>query len=126
MARAEKVAQNLKKEISSILHDELNDPRLGFITITRVELTADLQYARVFYSVLGGEEERLRTRQALDSALGFIRRLIGQRIRLRFTPELVFKEDHSSEYSIKIEEVLDQIRGLDESKKINRRHKKTK
>lgn len=126
MARAEKVAQNIKKEISSILHDELNDPRLGFITITRVELTADLQYARVFYSVLGGEEECLRTRQALDSALGFIRRLIGQRIRLRFTPELVFKEDHSSEYSIKIEEVLDQIRGLDESKKINRRHKKTK
>lgn len=126
MSRAEKVAQNLKKEISSILHDELNDPRLGFITITRVELTADLQYARVFYSVLGGEEEYLRTRQVLDSALGFIRRLIGQRIRLRFTPELVFKEDHSSEYSIKIEEVLDQIRGLDESKKSNRRRKKTK
>ncbi|MFA5114501.1 MAG: 30S ribosome-binding factor RbfA [Candidatus Omnitrophota bacterium] len=126
MARAEKVAHNLKKEISSILHDELNDPRLGFITITRVDLTPDLRYARIFYSVLGGDEEYVRTREALDSALGFIRRMIGQRIRLRFTPELVFKEDRSSEYSIKIEEVLNEIRGLDEPKKNNRRHKKTK
>jgi len=126
MARTDKVTESLKKEISSILHDELNDPRLGFVTITRVEITADLRYARVFYSVLGQEQDYSRTKEALDSALGFIRRLIGQRIRLRFTPEIVFKEDHSSEYSIKIEEMLSQIRGLDEPKKTKRRPKKTK
>lgn len=126
MARTDKVAESLKKEISSIVHDELNDPRLGFVTIARVELTPDLRYARVFYSVLGEAQDYPRTKEALDSALGFIRRLIGQRIKLRFTPEIVFKEDHSTEYSIKIEEILNQIRELDEPKKTNRRTKKTK
>jgi len=126
MGRIDKVAETLKKEISSILHDELNDPRMGFVTITRVELTADLRYARIFYSVLGQEQDYARTRDALDSALSFIRRLIGQRIKMKFTPEIIFKEDHSTEYSIKIEEILDQIRSSDEPKKTKCNPKKTK
>jgi ribosome-binding factor A len=126
MGRIDKVAETLKKEVSSILHDELNDPRMGFVTITRVELTADLRYARIFYSVLGQEQDYARTRDALDSALSFIRRLIGQRIKMKFTPEIIFKEDHSNEYSIKIEEILDQIRSSDEPKKTKRSPKKTK
>ena len=126
MSRTDRVAQTLKKEISNILHDELNDPRLGFVTITRVELTPDLCYARVFYSVLGEVQDYSRTREALDSALGFIRRLVGQRIRLRFIPEIIFKEDHSSEYSIRIEEMLGQIKKLDEPKKTKRSIKKAR
>lgn len=114
MARYEKVAEALKKEISSIIHDELNDPRLGFVTITRLELTPDLKYAKIFFSVLGKDEDYKKTKAALDSALGFIRRLVAQRIRLRFTPEIMFKEDRSGEYSIKIQQVIDQIRELDE------------
>jgi len=113
MARHERVKESLKKEISSIIHDELKDPRLGFVTITRVELTQDLSYAKVFFSVLGKEEEHQRTKEALDSALGFIRRLIAQRIRLRFAPEIVFKEDRSGEYSIRIEEILKEIKEKD-------------
>jgi ribosome-binding factor A len=124
MSRQEKVCQALKKEISSIIHDELKDPRIGFITITAVELTADLRYAKVFFSVLGKEEELKNTKEALDSAIGYIRRLVAQRVKLRFVPELIFKEDHSSEYSIKIQEVLEEINKL--SKNAIRDNKKTK
>src|SRR3989338_1361274 len=107
MSRHQKVAQAIKEEVSIIVHDELKDPRIGFITITEVELTQDKRYAKIFYSVLGSDLEYKKTKEALDSALGFIRRLIAQRIRLRFAPEIVFKEDRSSEYSFKIQEVLD-------------------
>jgi ribosome-binding factor A len=124
MLRHDKVTRALKKEISSIIHDELKDPRLGFITITRVEMTADLRYAKVFFSVLGKEEECKKTKEALDSALGYIRRLIAKRIRLRFAPEIMFKEDRSIEYSIQIEKLLNELEVSDESKKSNRQHKK--
>jgi len=114
MARYDKVSEALRKEISSIIHSELKDPRLGFITVTRVELTQDLRNAKVFFSVLGKEEERNKTKKALDSALGFIRRLIAQRIRLRFVPEISFNEDRSVEYSIRIQEALNEIKALNE------------
>jgi len=114
MSRHDKVSEALKIEIGNIIHAELKDPRLGFITVTGVELTQDLRYAKVFFSVLGKEEERKKTKEALDSALGFIRRLVAQRIRLRFAPEISFKEDRSAEYSIKIQEALDQIKELNE------------
>jgi len=112
MARYQKVAEELRKELSNIIHDEIKDPRLGFVTVARVELTPDLRYAKVFYSVLGKEEDYVKTQKALDSATGFIRRLVAQRIQLRFAPEIAFKEDHSSEYSIRIEEVLNEIKEL--------------
>lgn len=125
MARPEKVAQAIKKEIGSIIQNELQDPRLGFVTITRVELTADLRYAKVFFSVLGKEEEQKKTKVALDSALGFIRRLIAERIKLRLVPEISFREDKSAEYSVRIQEVLDQIKELsNEPKKSSRLRKK--
>jgi ribosome-binding factor A len=124
MARYERIAEAIRKEVSTIIHDELKDPRLGFITIVRVELTHDLQSARIFYSVLGSDKERENSRMALDSALGFIRRLIGQRIMLRIVPELMFKEDRSIEYSVRIEEILQEIKTTDEPKKRSRVRKK--
>ena len=120
MSRHDRVAEAIKKEASIIIHDELKDPRLGFVTITSVELTQDLRYAKIFYSVLGNDEAYTKTQEALDSALGFIRRLIAQRVKLRFAPEIAFKEDRSTEYSIKIEEVLNQIKEQDEPKKDNK------
>jgi len=114
MSRHDKVSEALRQEISNIIHTELKDPRLGFITVTRVELTQDLRYAKVFFSVLGKEEEHKKTKEALDSALGFIRMLIAQRIRLRFAPEISFKEDMSVEYSIRIQEALDEVKKLNE------------
>lgn len=112
MSRQDKVSEAIKQEISNIIFSELKDPRVGFVTITRVEITHDLRYAKVFFSVLGKEEEYEKTKEALDSALGFIRRLIAQRIRLRFAPEISFKEDRSVEYSIQIQEALDEIKKL--------------
>jgi ribosome-binding factor A len=115
MSRQDKVAEAIKREASIIIHDELKDPRLGFVTITRVELTPDLSYAKIFFSVLGEEEDYKRTKEALDSALRFIRRLIAQRINLRFAPEIIFKEDKSNEYSIKIQKLLDEIKTLNKT-----------
>ncbi|MCU0651863.1 MAG: 30S ribosome-binding factor RbfA [Candidatus Omnitrophica bacterium] len=125
MARHEKVASAIQKEVSVIIHDELNDPRLGFVTVTRVELTPDLRYAKIFFSVLGKDEDYAKTKKALDSALGFIRRLIAQRVQLRFAPEIMFREDKTGEYSVRVQQVLDEIKELNEQpKKSSRVHKK--
>jgi len=112
MPRYERVEEAIKKEVSTIIHDELKDPRIGFVTITRVELTKDLRNAKIFYSVLGKEEEHKKTKLALDSALGYIQSLVAERINLRIACELMFKEDRSTEYSVRIEEVLNEIKGL--------------
>ena len=112
MSRQDRVAEAIKKEVSIIIHDELKDPRLGFVTITSVELSQDLRYAKILFSVLGEEEDYRKTQKALDSALGFIRRLIAARINLRFAPEIIFREDRSTEYSVKIQKVLDEIKEL--------------
>lgn len=110
MARRERVEEAIKKEVSIILHDKIKDPRIGFITVTGVELSKDLRNAKIFYSVLGKEEDYIKTKLVLDSALGFIRSLVATRINLRFAPELIFKEDRSTEYSVKIEEMLNKIK----------------
>ena len=114
MSRQERVEEAIRKEVSLIIHDELKDPRIGFVTIIRVELTKDLRNARIFYSVLGKEEDHKKTKLALDSALGYIRSLVAQRINLRYATELIFQEDHSTEYSVRIEEVLNKIKELDQ------------
>ncbi len=124
MARCDRVAEVIRREVSLIIHDKLKDPRLGFITITRVELTQDLRFAKIFFSVLGKEEDYKKTKAALNSALGLVRSLVAQRLNLRFAPEIVFREDRSSEYSVRIEEILNEIREKDESKKVRRLHKK--
>ena len=117
MSRREKVQDAIQKEVSNILANELKDPRLGFVTVTGVEISPDLRYAKVFYSVLGKEEDHKKSQEALDSALKFIRKLVAERIQLRFAPEIVFKEDKSSEYSSRIQEVLDEIKQIDDAKK---------
>jgi ribosome-binding factor A len=126
-SRQDRVAEAIRQEASIIIHDKLKDPRLGFITITNVEVTPDLRYAKIFFSVLGNDESYRKTKEALDSALGFVRKLVAQRLNLRFAPELAFYEDRSTEYSVRIEEVLNEIKeldGQDKPKKIRRRNKK--
>ena len=113
MSRHERVEEAIKKEVSLIIHDELKDPRVGFVTITRVELSADLRNAKIFYRVLGKEDSCKKTKIALDSAVGYIRSLVAQRINMRFATELLFQEDHSTEYSVKIQEVLNKINESD-------------
>ncbi|OQB16195.1 MAG: Ribosome-binding factor A [Candidatus Omnitrophica bacterium ADurb.Bin205] len=128
MSRQDKVAEAIRQEVSIIIHDKLKDPRVGFVTITNVEITHDLRFAKIFFSVLGNEEAYTKTKLALDSSLGFIRKLTAQRLNLRFAPEIAFYEDRSSEYSVRIEEILNQIKEhneQDEPKKSRRSDKKT-
>ena len=127
MSRQDKVAEAIRQEVSVIIHDKLKDPRVGFVTITNVEINHDLRFAKIFFSVLGNEEAYKKTKQAFDSSLGFIRKLISQRLNLRFAPEIAFYEDRSSEYSVRIEEVLNQIKehnGQDKPRKSRRSNKK--
>jgi ribosome-binding factor A len=108
--RHQKIIAALKREISRIVHEELKDSRLGFVTIIGVDLTPDLRYARIYFSVLGEEKEQKATQEALNSAKSFIRCLIAQRIKLRFVPEIAFKLDRSVEDGIRIDKELDRIK----------------
>ncbi|MBB5147831.1 MULTISPECIES: 30S ribosome-binding factor RbfA [Ureibacillus] len=113
--RANRVAEQMKKELGDIIGRKLKDPRVGFVTVTAVELTGDLQQATIYITTLGDEEEKNETLKALEKAKGFIRTEIGQRIRLRRTPELLFKFDSSIEYGNKIEQLLRSIKDHDEA-----------
>jgi len=120
------VAEAIRQEASVIIHDKVKDPRLGFVTITSVEVTRDLRFAKIFFSVLGNDEAYRNTKQALDSSLGFVRSLIAKRLNLRFAPEIAFYEDRSTEYSVRIEEVLNEIKEHDEQKKPKKRTRRNK
>ena len=104
--RIEKVQELVKQEISQILLYELKDPRIGFITVTKVEMTGDLREAKIFVSIMGNDDAIKNTFEGLKSSLGFIRLDIGKRIRLRFTPEISFEPDRSLMYSSHIQEIL--------------------
>lgn len=93
--RAHKVADLIRDEISAMLLKELKDPRIGFVTITQVEIGPDLRQARVLYSVVGSEAEQESSREGLASATRFIRARLGRRLCLRRVPELFFKYDSS-------------------------------
>lgn len=104
--RSNRVAEQLKKEIGDILNRKLKDPRIGFVTVTDVELTNDLQQAKVYISVLGNEEEKETSLTGLNKANGFIRSEVGKRIRLRKVPEIIFEFDEAHEYGNRIESIL--------------------
>lgn len=107
--RVGRVGEEIKKEICQMLQMELKDPRIGFVTVTDVEVTRDLSLARVYLSILGSEEERKETLRSLERAKGFIRSELGRRIRLRHTPEIEFRYDKSIEYSCRIAHLLHEI-----------------
>lgn len=108
--RPEKVQEALRREISLIIQKEIKDPRLGFTTITKVEVSKDLKNAYVYYSVLGGEKKMNNTRHALASAEGYIKKLIGDRIKMRFVPDIKFRVDKSIEHTRRVFEILDKIK----------------
>ena len=117
--RARRVAEQIKKEVSLIIGENLKDPRVASLTsVTSVKVSRDLRYAWIYISIYGNESEKEQTLQALTRATGLIRGEIGRRIRLRFTPELIFYHDRSLEYGAHIEQVLKSIsnkRETDES-----------
>lgn len=107
--RTDRLGEVIKHEISRIVQGELRDPRVGFVTITGVSLSPDLHQARVFVSVLGGQEEASEALKGLQNAAPFIRRLLAARIKSRYTPELEFRLDQSLEYGAHLEQLYHEI-----------------
>lgn len=106
----------MKKELGDIIGRKIKDPRIGFVTVTDVQVTGDLQQATVYISVLGDDNQKENTLKALAKAKGFIRSEIGQRIRLRKTPEIMFEFDESINYGNRIQTLLHQIQDEENTK----------
>ena len=100
----------LREEISSIIHQEIKDPGIGFITILAVKMTEDLKYAKVLYSVYGSDEERANTVDALRRAKGYIKHVLGTKIKLKYMPEITFVLDTGQEKLDRIDEILKQVK----------------
>ncbi|MDC3416358.1 30S ribosome-binding factor RbfA [Aquibacillus salsiterrae] len=107
--RANRVGEQMKKELGDILGRKIKDPRVGFVTVTDVDVTGDLQQAKVFISVLGNDKQKQDTLVGLAKAKGYIRSEIGKRIRLRKTPELFFEFDEAIEKGNRIEHILREL-----------------
>jgi ribosome-binding factor A len=112
--RSDKVGDQMREEISEILLKDLKDPRIGFVTITKVAVSDDLRQAKVYYSVFGGEQEKEDSFQGLESATGYIKRELGRRMRLKYMPEITFLFDDSLEYGAHIEELLRDVKDTGE------------
>src|SRR5579875_1361948 len=107
--RQEKLGELIAEELSDLLRTRMKDPRIGFVSITRVEVSGDLAHAKVYVSVLGSDEERNNTMAALKRATGFLRHELAGRLVLRHVPELVFKLDLSLEKGAEVMELIKQI-----------------
>jgi ribosome-binding factor A len=111
--RPDRVGDQIRKEITRLLHRAVHDPGIGFVTVTRVQVTPDLQLARVFYTTIGGDAERRETARGLKRALPFLRRHVGESLRLRRVPELQFVFDKSIENQERVEQLLREIHEAD-------------
>ena len=100
----------IMREVSEILLREVKDPRIGMVTITRVEVSEDLTLAKIYYSVIGTEKEFKDSTEGLNHASSFIQRLLGKRLTLRHIPHLIFIVDHSLGYSLEIEGLIKKIK----------------
>lgn len=109
MDRIDRISEEVRRELSDIIQNEVRDPRLPeFVSVTAARVTKDLKHAKVFVSVLGTPEQKQEAIQALVHAAGFIRRAVGQRVRIRYTPELHFELDDSIEHGIRINQLIAQ------------------
>lgn len=104
--RSERVAEEIREETARIIGGQLKDPRIGFVTVTRVTVTPDLRFARVHVGVLGDEAQRDQTMKGLAKATGFVRRELGRRLRMRHTPEVQFEYDKGLDASERVAELL--------------------
>lgn len=107
--RSERVAQEIRDEVALMIGRELKDPRIGFVTVTRVDLTPDLRYARVYVSVLGDKDQQKKTLQGLKQATGFVRREVGRRLRMRLTPEVQFLFDKGLDATDRVARLLEEV-----------------
>ena len=108
-SRSHRVGDQVLKEVSDLLLKKVKDPRLKRVTLTDVSVSKDLRRARVYYSIFGTGEERKLAQEGFESAKGYIRREIGERLQLRYVPEMRFEYDSSLEYGQKMERILEEL-----------------
>jgi ribosome-binding factor A len=109
-SRPERVADQIRSELASLLAREVHDPGIGFVTLTRVHVSPDLQQARIYYTALGDEKSRRNSERALARAASFLRRHISSRLRLKRAPELMFHYDDSIAGQDRIEQLLNELK----------------
>jgi len=108
-SRSDRVSELILQEVSWIIKNEVKDPGVGFVTLTRVDLSIDLRHARIYISVMGDEDEKLKSLKALNRAKGYIRYSFGNRVRLKYLPEFTFVLDRSLEKVKRIDEILREV-----------------
>ena len=113
--RTARVADLVKQEVSQIIQHEMKDPRIGFVTVTSVEVSIDLRHARIYFSVLGSKADQEASLEGLERARGYIRTQLGRRIKLRHVPELIFRYDESFDYAQRISNVMRSIEHTEEN-----------
>jgi ribosome-binding factor A len=111
--RTERLAERIREEASDVLAREVHDPGIGFLTLTRVRVTPDLQHARLYYTMLGDAPARRATERALARVTPFLRRKVGGRLGLRRVPELEFMFDESIAHQARVEELIQEIHAQD-------------
>ncbi len=107
--RVQRLNEQIRRELSDILRNEVRDPRVGVMTVTGVETTPDLDYARVYLNVVGDEAEKQEALEGLRSAASFARTELGKRLRVRRVPELHFELDRTLDYAMRIERLLGEV-----------------
>jgi ribosome-binding factor A len=112
--RQQRIDHELQRAVAKIISEELKDPRLGFITVTRTEITSDMMNCKVYVSIIGDRHVARQSMDALKNAAGFIRGEVGELVKLRHTPELTFVEDRSTEQAIAMAKTLERTKVLDE------------
>lgn len=109
--RSERIAEAIRRVVSETIRGHMRDPRVReFVTITRVELTPDLRYAKIYYTVFGEDKEKKQVEKGLKSAKGFMRKRIGDELELRYAPDISFRIDEKAEYAKRIEDVLTKLK----------------
>lgn len=110
--RGGRINEEIRRELSNIIQNEIKDPRLtAMVSITQVDVTKDLRYAKVYVSLFGKDDEKVNTLSALKSSAGFMRKEIGHRVNLRYTPELIIELDNSIERGIHMDSLFQAIKG---------------
>ncbi|HEY7416987.1 MAG TPA: 30S ribosome-binding factor RbfA [Ktedonobacteraceae bacterium] len=114
--RQEKLGELIAVELSDLMRTRLKDPRIGFASITRVEVSGDFRHAKVYVSIMGSAKEREETMRGLKHATGFLRRELGSRLVIRYIPEILFKLDTSIEEGARILEMIHQVEEEDKQR----------
>ena len=104
--RAERVGEEIREEVARLLARGVKDPRIGFLTVTRADVTPDLRVARVYVAAMGDEGQRRKSLEGLRRATGYVRRELGRRLRLRYTPEVVFELDKGLDATDRVAQLL--------------------